>query len=95
MKIGMILIILLKVHQGTRIIFYIISTIFNIILFYSENGNCSNENSSSSSSGGRKRKASNKIPVFMTGVSGVKPFLEQPKSYNLQRKVQSMCGCKR
>lgn len=40
------------------------------------------------------RKRSGKTPIFMAGVSGVSPFQEQPKAYNIQRKVQAMCGWK-
>lgn len=40
------------------------------------------------------RRRNGKLPVFMEGVPGVEPFLEQPKAFNLQRKVQRMCGWK-
>lgn len=30
----------------------------------------------------------------MVGVKGVTPFMEQPKAFNIQRKVQQMCGWK-
>lgn len=35
-----------------------------------------------------------RIPTFMTGVTGVNFFQEQPKAHNLQIKIQNMCNWK-
>lgn len=47
------------------------------------------------SSGGknkkRRREMNNKNPVFMEGVPGVFPVLDQPKLANIQQTVQEMC----
>lgn len=51
------------------------------------------ENSNAANVNGRRNK--NVTTQFMTGVPGVKYFDEQPKAYNLQRKVQAMCGWKK
>lgn len=58
-----------------------------------ENSEDNNSNHAAGSSG-RQRKINGKVPTFMVGVKGVTPFLEQPKAYNIQRKVQRMCGWK-
>lgn len=53
---------------------------------------------SSSNEGGRnrnnRRHGQRSKAVFMEGVPGVSEFLEQPKAYQLQKKVQAMCGWK-
>lgn len=56
-----------------------------------EDGNCSNEKEGEPRRHGGKRC---RAGVFMAGVDGVRPFVEQPKAYNIQRKVQAMCGWK-
>lgn len=60
------------------------------------NDNEANCSSNNDEGGGRRKKQrrSGKVPTFMSGVSGVEPFLEQPKAFHLQEKVQRMCGWK-
>ncbi|KRT78546.1 hypothetical protein AMK59_7819, partial [Oryctes borbonicus] len=53
-----------------------------------------NESSSSSSSYTNKKphkRKNGRTPVFMQGVPGVEVFNEQPKAFQLQKKVQVMC----
>lgn len=42
----------------------------------------------------RGKGGKNKNAVFMEGVPGVYHFQEQPKAYQLQKKVQTMCEWK-
>ncbi|KAJ8934930.1 hypothetical protein NQ314_013089 [Rhamnusium bicolor] len=53
----------------------------------------SNQNSTNNSSKGRVARNKN-VPKFMEGVPGVFAFQEQPKAYQLQKKVQVMCEFK-
>ncbi|KAI4465297.1 mrna-capping enzyme [Holotrichia oblita] len=58
----------------------------------------SNESSTSSSSYTNKKphkRKNGKTPVFMEGVPGVEVFNEQPKAFQLQKKVQAMCEWKK
>lgn len=49
-----------------------------------------------SSSQNTVKKFRNKpAPSFMAGVPGVSALLEQPKAFNLQKKIQAMCEWKR
>ncbi|XP_017773246.1 PREDICTED: mRNA-capping enzyme-like, partial [Nicrophorus vespilloides] len=56
--------------------------------------NSHSEESSGSSKPQNHKRRGQKEAVFMSGISGVYEFTEQPKAHELKKKVQLMCGWK-